>query len=68
MINLMILGVIVIVVASSILYIVNQKKKGVKCIGCSVGGTCSQAQKMSVCRCECNGVEVLKGGEENETA
>ena len=40
-----ILGVILLIVAAAALYIIRQKKKGAKCIGCpyakSCGGHCS---------------------------
>lgn len=40
-----ILGVILLIVAAAALYIIRQKKKGAKCIGCpyakSCGGNCS---------------------------
>ena len=36
-----VLGIIVIVLAAIIIYLVKQKKKGVKCIGCPYGGKCS---------------------------
>lgn len=40
-----ILGVILLIVAAATIYIISQKKKGAKCIGCpyakSCGGNCS---------------------------
>lgn len=39
------LGFVVVIVASAIIYIVKQKKKGVRCIGCSHGKNC----------CNCSG-------------
>ena len=40
-----ILGVILLIIAAAALYIIRQKKKGAKCIGCpyakSCGGKCS---------------------------
>ena len=40
-----ILGVILLIIAAAALYIIRQKKKGAKCIGCpyakSCGGNCS---------------------------
>ena len=32
--------VLVILIGSAVTYIVNEKKKGVKCIGCPAGGSC----------------------------
>ncbi len=42
------LGLIVIIVALAAIYIVRQKKKGVKCVGCPYGSKCSS------CDCGCN--------------
>lgn len=45
------LGIIAIIVASAIIYLVKQKKKGVKCIGCPYG---------SKCGCDCNKLQKCK--------
>ena len=46
------IGVIVfIILRRAISYIVKQKKKGVKCIGCPYAGEC--AAKAQGCDCEC---------------
>ncbi len=42
--DIIILLVIAIIVISAATYIIRQKKKGVKCIGCSSGGGCSGKQ------------------------
>ncbi len=42
-----VLGIIVVILAAVIIFIVGQKKKGVKCIGCSYGKSCSS------CNCDC---------------
>lgn len=36
-----VLGIIVIVLVAIIIYLVSQKKKGVKCVGCPYGKKCS---------------------------
>ncbi len=36
-----VLGIIVVILAAVIIYLVRQKKKGVKCIGCPYGKNCS---------------------------
>ena len=41
MADLIIIAVILAVVIAVSVYIVRQKKKGVKCIGCPYGGNCS---------------------------
>ena len=43
------LGIIVVIVASAIIYLVKQKKKGVKCVGCPYGGKCSDCNKSQKC-------------------
>lgn len=40
MTNLIIGLMLLIIVGSSIMYIVRQKKKGIHCIGCPAGGNC----------------------------
>lgn len=39
--NLVVGGILLIVLGAAIAYIVKAKKSGVKCIGCSAGGSCS---------------------------
>ncbi len=36
-----ILGIVAVIVAAVIIYLVRQKKKGVKCIGCPHGKSCA---------------------------
>ncbi len=43
-----VLGIVAVVLIAIIFYIVKQKKKGVKCIGCPHGSKCSS------CGCNCN--------------
>ncbi len=40
MVDFILIIVLLIIVGVSILYIVKEKKKGVKCIGCPVAGEC----------------------------
>ena len=40
MVNIILIGIIGIIVGMSIRYIVKEKKKGVRCIGCPDAGTC----------------------------
>ena len=42
------LGIVIIIVAVAIVYIVKQKKKGVKCIGCPHAQNCVERN------CNCN--------------
>ena len=39
--NLIIGAVLVLIVGAAVTYIIKAKKKGVKCIGCPAGATCS---------------------------
>ena len=49
--DLLVIAVIALIVGLSAGYIYRAKKKGVKCIGCPNGGTCSGA--CSGCSCGC---------------
>ena len=55
MADLIIIAVVLAVVIAVTVYIVRQKKKGVKCIGCPYSGTAG---------CNCNN-KINKGGEDN---
>lgn len=39
--NLIIIAILVVLVGAACLYIIKQKKKGNKCIGCSASGCCN---------------------------
>ena len=41
MANFIIVAIIIIIVAAAITYIVKEKKKGTKCIGCPSAGACA---------------------------
>lgn len=41
MANFIVGGIILVLVGAAIAYIRKEKKKGVRCIGCPAGGTCS---------------------------
>lgn len=43
--NLIVIAVIIVILGLAIGYIIKQKKKGVKCIGCPSGGNCSGCGK-----------------------
>ena len=47
--NWIIAGIILIILAAVITYIVKAKKKGAKCIGCPSGSCCSNNK----CDCSC---------------
>ena len=42
LVNVIIILIIAVLVLSAILYMINQKKKGVACIGCPHAGTCAK--------------------------
>ncbi len=42
MINVIVISVIVIIILGALFYIVREKKKGRKCIGCPHSGECSK--------------------------
>ena len=46
MANVIAVIILVILVGSAVAYIINAKKKGVKCIGCPAGGNCPGSGKM----------------------
>ena len=42
MADAIIIAIVLVAMAAAIAYIVRQKKRGVKCIGCSAAGTCGK--------------------------
>lgn len=48
--NIILIAVIIAIVGCAIAYVIKEKKKGIKCIGCPNAKTCSMAQKQA-----CNG-------------
>ena len=49
--NIVVIAVIVLIIGLAVAYVIKEKKKGVKCIGCPNAKTCSMAQKQN-----CNGM------------
>lgn len=41
MVDFIVLGIVLVLVGAAAAYIIKQKKKGVKCIGCPDGCSCS---------------------------
>lgn len=41
MVDIIVVGIILLVIAAAVIYIVREKRKGVKCIGCPAAGCCS---------------------------
>lgn len=59
MADFVVVVVVVCVIGAAIVYIVKEKKRGAKCIGCPSGGQCggcSNAEDLKVgCGCGCHG-------------
>lgn len=52
MADLIVIGIVLLIVGAAVTYIIKEKKKGVKCIGCPAAGTCGKMnQKDSGCGC-----------------
>lgn len=52
MANLIVVAVILIIIGAAIVYIVKEKKKGVKCIGCPAAAECAKRRNAaSACGC-----------------
>ena len=49
--NVILVGILVLMIGAIVFYLVREKKKGVKCIGCPNAKTCSMAQRK-----KCNGM------------
>ncbi len=45
--DLIILAVLMIIIGAAVAYIIKEKKRGEKCIGCPNGGTCPNSGKCS---------------------
>lgn len=55
MADIIIIAIILVIVGISAAYIIREKKRGVKCIGCSAGGTCGKQHcGSSGCSCGCH--------------
>lgn len=53
MANAVVTGILILIVGAAVLYIRQEKKKGVRCVGCPAGGSCSAAcahQKSGIAR------------------
>ena len=53
MIDFIVIVIIIGVLGLSIRYIIREKKKGVKCIGCPFAESCSKRRKTDE-KCDCN--------------
>lgn len=56
MADLIVVAIVLAVIAASVAYIVKEKKKGVRCIGCPAAGTCGSHQQGDAgCGGNCSG-------------
>ena len=49
MANFLVIVILLVIIGASIAYIVKEKKRGVKCIGCPAAGSCSHNCQGSGC-------------------
>ncbi len=54
LVNAIIIATIVLILGAAIFYIVREKKRGTKCIGCPAGKSCSSGNSSSSGACGCN--------------
>lgn len=55
MANLIVVLVIALILGAAIAFIIKEKKRGVKCIGCPAGANCPSAQGAGGCSGKCSG-------------
>lgn len=48
--NFVVGAILVVIIGAAIIYIIKEKKKGVKCIGCPHAGTCQKRQENGGCK------------------
>lgn len=55
MTDIIVAGILIVILGIAIAYILKEKKKGVKCIGCPFAETCSSRNRSSSSdSCECH--------------
>lgn len=58
MANLIVLIILILIIGAAIAYIVREKKRGARCVGCPDGGTCSGScggcSENGGCGCQAN--------------
>ncbi|MBO5460614.1 MAG: FeoB-associated Cys-rich membrane protein [Ruminococcus sp.] len=55
MADLIVVAVVLAIIAAAVAYIVKEKKKGVRCIGCPAAGTCGSHNHGSASGHSCGG-------------
>ncbi len=56
--NAIVFVILAIIIGAAVAYIIKAKKRGVRCIGCSAGGSCacgSVSENAASCGCGCSG-------------
>lgn len=54
MMDFVIISILLLIVGGAIFYIIKAKKKGARCIGCPMSGSCGKAS------CDCSSVDNTK--------
>lgn len=54
MVNVIVSVILILMVSCAIAYIVREKKRGVKCVGCPMAGTCAQHHGRESCSGSCS--------------
>ncbi len=52
MVNILIILIVAVIVIAAVSYIVREKKKGTRCIGCPAAGTCGKNINHMTCSCK----------------
>lgn len=62
MVDLILIVILLAIVGAAVTYIIKEKKRGVKCIGCPAAGTCTSGQAgSSPCSGNCSGCNGCSG-------
>lgn len=54
MADFIVVGILIIIIGAAILYIIKEKKRGTKCIGCQAGCNCAGKNNGSSGCCGCH--------------
>lgn len=50
MIDFVVIAIVAVILATAIMYIVKEKKRGVVCIGCPMAGECAKRKSGQACK------------------
>lgn len=62
MIDFVVVAILVIIIGLAVRYIIKEKKRGVKCIGCPAGGSCCSCNQSEGMTCSCGGSQTNNDG------